>query len=385
MVNRILNPLINNSFFLFGARGTGKSTYIKECFGHNSLYLDLLDPVLEDRLARKPEDLKLLIGNKSPEWIIIDEVQKAPRLLDVVHSLIESAKLKFILTGSSARKLKRGGANLLAGRAFVYNLFPFVTPEIIPAVALEELLQFGSLPKVITTSNERERKLYLQAYGLTYIKEEVIAEQLLRRLDPFRNFLRIVADQSGKIVNYSALARQVGVDHKTVINYFSILEDTLLGFYLPSYHLSVRKSQTLASKFLFFDLGIRNSLAEMIDLKPSAQTSYFGELFEHFFILECFRLNSYSEKNYRLSFLRTKAGFEVDLVLSKARTNIFVEIKSTNRIDEAEVVHLARNLANMQEVSKMYYVSQDDVDVEIAGVRCVNWKVFLGEIFNLVG
>jgi uncharacterized protein len=144
-------------------------------------------------------------------------------------------------------------------------------------------LQFGSLPKIVTTDNDRERKLYLQAYGLTYIKEEVMAEQILRRLDPFRNFLRIAEDQSGKIINYSNLARQIGVDHKTIINYFSIFEDTLLGFYVPSFHLSVRKSQTLAPKFFFFDLGVRNSLAELVDLRPSVQTSYFGDVFKHFF------------------------------------------------------------------------------------------------------
>jgi predicted AAA+ superfamily ATPase len=130
MVDRIFNPLISNSFFLFGARGTGKSTILRERFSGNSLYLDLLDPALEDRLSRNPGDLTVLLGDASPEWVIVDEVQKSPRLLDVVHSLIESRKQKFILTGSSARKLKRGGANLLAGRAYVYDLFPFVSTEI---------------------------------------------------------------------------------------------------------------------------------------------------------------------------------------------------------------------------------------------------------------
>ena len=155
MVNRIVNPLTSNSFFLFGARGTGKSTFIRERFlssKSSSLYLDLLDPVLEDRLSRNPNDLTVLIGDKSHEWVIIDEVQKAPRLLDVVHSLIESRKQKFILTGSSARKLRRGGANLLAGRAFVYDLFPLVTKELGESIPLPDLLQFGSLPKVITSS-----------------------------------------------------------------------------------------------------------------------------------------------------------------------------------------------------------------------------------------
>ena len=381
MVDRLINPLISNSFFLFGARGTGKSTFIKERFSDSSLYLDLLDPALEDRLSRNPTDLTLILGNNTPEWIIIDEVQKVPRILDIVHSLIESRRLKFILTGSSARKLKRGGANLLAGRAFVYDLFPFVTREIGEHYPLPSLLQFGSLPTVITTESTEERRAYLRSYALTYIKEEVSAEQLLRKLDPFRNFLRIAADQSGKLVNHSAIGKQLGIDHKTVVNYFSILEDTLLGFYLPSFHLSVRKSQIMAPKFFFFDLGVRNALCEMIDLTPTAQSSYFGELFEHFVILEAYRLNSYTQQDYRFSHLRTKSGFEVDLILSKGRANILVEIKSTNRIDPTEVAHLARNTADISQITDRYYISLDTAEVRLDGVNCMPWNRFLDLFF----
>lgn len=382
MVDRLIKPLTSNSFFLFGARGTGKSTFIKEQFADDSTYIDLLDPVLEDRLSRNPNDLHLIIGDSAPQWIIIDEVQKVPRILDIVHSLIESRRQKFILTGSSARKLKRGGANLLAGRAFVYELFPFVTHEIAGRFDLPSLLQFGSLPKVVTTESFEERKAYLRAYGLTYIKEEVSAERLLRNLDPFRNFLRIAADQSGKIVNHSAIGKQLGIDHKTVVNYFSILEDTLIGFYIPSFHLSVRKSQIMAPRFFFFDLGVRNSLAEMIDLTPSPQSSYFGELFEHFVILESYRLNSYLQRDYRFSHLRTKSGFEIDLVLSKGRSNILVEIKSTSRIDSSEVAHFARATADMSAITERYYVSIDNVEATISGVRCVPWKRFLARMFH---
>lgn len=382
MVKRLINPLTSNSFFLFGARGTGKSTLIRERFSDSALILDLLDPELEDRLARNPADLINLIAKGSPEWIVIDEVQKAPRLLDVVHSLIERKKQKFILTGSSARKLKRGGANLLAGRAFVYELFPFVAREIGEHLTLEEVLQFGSLPKVVTAESDAERKAYLRSYSLTYIKEEVNAEQLVRRLDPFRNFLRIAADQSGKLVNHSAIGKQLGIDHKTVVNYFSILEDTLIGFYLPSFHHSARKSQIVAPRFFFFDLGVRNSLAEMIDICPKLQSSYFGDLFEHFVILEVFRLNSYFQRDFRLSHLRTKAGFEVDLILSKGKQNIFVEIKSSQRVDPSEVAHLAKHTADIPYVTDRYYVSLDTVEDKIAGVQCFHWTRFLEVIFS---
>ena len=233
------------------------------------------------------------------------------------------------------------------------------------------------MPKVVTTDSVEDRKAYLKSYALTYIKEEVAAERLLRNLDPFRNFLRIAADQSGKIVNHSAIGKQLGIDHKTVVNYFSILEDTLIGFYLPSFHLSVRKSQLSAPRFFFFDLGVRNSLAEMIDLSPSPQSSYFGDLFEHFLILEAYRMNSYFQRDFRLSHLRTKSGFEIDLILSKGKANIAVEIKSTSQIDQAEVAHLARNTQHLPQITDRYYISLDESEVVLHGVRCMSWRRFL--------
>jgi predicted AAA+ superfamily ATPase len=260
-------------------------------------------------------------------------------------------------------------------------MFPFVAHEIGEPYNLQSLLQFGSLPKVVTTDVLEERKAYLRAYTLTYIKEEVSAEQLLRKLDPFRNFLRIAADQSGKLVNHSAIGKQLGIDHKTVVNYFSVLEDTLIGFYLPSFHLSVRKSQIAAPKFFFFDLGVKNALAEMIDLTPSPESSYFGEVFEHFVILEIFRLNSYFQRDYRLSYLKTKSGFEVDLILSKGRSNAMIEIKSSSRIDPSEVAHLARNISDIPQITDRYYISQDTSEVEIHGVKCMSWIRFLDKVF----
>jgi predicted AAA+ superfamily ATPase len=184
------------------------------------------------------------------------------------------------------------------------------------------------------------------------------------------------------LVNHSAIGKQLGIDHKTVVNYFSILEDTLLGFYLPSFHLSVRKSQIVSPKFYFFDLGVRNSLAETIDLTPSPQSSYFGEVFENFVILEAYRLNSYFQRDYRLSHLRTKSGFEVDLVLSKGRSNMLVEIKSSNRIDPSEVAHLARNTATIPHITDRLYISQDTAEVELHGVQCMSWRRFLDKVFE---
>lgn len=305
-----------------------------------------------------------------------------PAILAVVHKLIEAKRQKFILTGSSARKLKRGGANLLAGRALVYHLHPLTERELGQSFDLDQTLRFGSLPETLSAASARERKLYLQAYGLTYMREEVIAEQVLRKLDPFREYLRIVADQSGRLVNHLAIAKQVGVDHKTVVNYFSVLEDTLLGFYLPSFHLSIRKSQIVAPKFYLFDLGVRNCLAEEIDLAPVPSSTFYGRLFEHFIILECFRLNSYAETNYRMSYFLTKSGFEVDLILSKGRQNMFVEIKSSLQVDSQEVRHLKTNLADIKAVTAIYYVSNDPVTSDVDGVCCRHWRDFFSELFN---
>ena len=255
---RLLQIPRRHSFFLFGARGTGKTTWIREAFGPDAaLYLDLLDPETEDLYRRTPgrleQQVRALPG--SVEWILIDEVQRAPRLLDVAHRLIESTGKRFVLTGSSARKLRRGASNLLAGRAFVYSLYPLTVPELQDSFVLDDALRWGTLPGLFSLDADEDRRAYLRAYALTYLKEEIVAEQIVRRLDPFRQFLEVAAQSNGAIVNYANIARDVGADPKTVITYFSILEDTLVGFLLPAFHRSIRKQQRVNPKFYFFDTG----------------------------------------------------------------------------------------------------------------------------------
>ena len=211
MVKRIVNPSKSNSFFLFGARGTGKSTFIKNQFLKDVtgvMELDLLDPNLEDMYSRRPMHLyeEIRAQTIKPDWIFIDEVQKIPKLLDVVHKSIEDLKVKFILTGSSARKLKRGGANLLAGRAFLYSLFPFTEKELADQFNLNEVLQRGSLPQLYSLKNDEDKERYLKAFTLVYLKEEIRTEQIIRNIDPFREFLEIAAQMSGKIINIIKLA-----------------------------------------------------------------------------------------------------------------------------------------------------------------------------------
>lgn len=277
MFHRSVKIPKSRSFFLFGARGTGKSTLIRSQFAPDtSLLINLLDLDQEEQFSRDPMALERQVLAVSPKitHVVIDEIQKIPKLLDVVHHLMETHKVpqSFILTGSSTRKLKAGSANLLAGRAALRNLFPLLREELGSVFEIEVALRWGTLPKVWNTRDEEERRDILRSYAQLYVKEEVWAEQLVRQLDPFRRFLEIAALNSGKIVNYSNIARDVGVDIKTVQSWYSVVEDTLLGFYLDSFHTSARKQLLLSPKFYFFDTGVARALAQMLNVVPDRKS-----------------------------------------------------------------------------------------------------------------
>ncbi len=381
MVNRLFKPLKSNSFFLFGARGTGKSTWVQQHLKGKSRVFDLLDAETFDRLLTRPKILEDVCKEREHEWIVLDEVQRLPKLLDIVHRMIEELGQKFALTGSSSRKLRRGGANLLAGRAFVNTLFPLTSIELGQQFDLSDALRWGTLPKLLNFSQDAEKRAYLRSYSLTYIREEIQAEQVVRRLEPFREFLAVAAQVSGKIVNYSTISREVGAQVPTVQSYFQILEDTYLGFLLPHYHRSIRKSQKEAPKFYFFDNGVKKALETSLDSIPTESTSQYGELFEAFIIQEVYRLNHYWEKDLRLSYLATKNGAEIDLILSKGRKDVLVEIKSSQRVDEIEVRKLARLAEGFKgRQVEAFYVSRDTEAVHISGVSCLPWQRFLKEL-----
>ena len=383
MINRMVKLSRSNSFFIFGPRGSGKSTLLRQRYSKQSLYIDLLDPLVEDQYRIQPSSLKQsVVSQPSLKWVIIDEVQKLPRLLDMVHHLIESTKLKFILSGSSARKLKRGGANLLAGRAFVFHLYPFTSFELNSKFNLKQTLQWGLLPKVTQIKKETDKKEYLRAYALTYLKEEIQLEQIVRKIFPFRKFLEVSAQMNGKIVNYSKIACDIGVDTTTVQNYYSILEDTLVGFYLPAWHTSLRKSQRLAPKFYLFDTGVCRALKGTLDIPLLPQTYDFGKAFEHFIILELIKLKEYYRKDWRFSYFRTKDGIEVDLIIEKPNLKkIAMEIKSSSFIKESEVKSLNR-LGKDMTSAYLYCLSRDPQKKKIGQVHCLPWLEGLKEIFN---
>ena len=348
MYKRQLNILKSNSFFLFGARGTGKTSLIREIFSSDSTFwINLLEGEEEERYQLNPDSLVERIDAQKtrPTWVVIDEVQKVPKLLDLVHQLIErkdnkDRNLKFALTGSSARKLKKGSANLLAGRAFTNHLYPLTYQELGDDFNLLDALAWGSLPFVINSKDEREKKSFLDSYTATYLKEEIIAEQLIRNTVPFRKFLPIASQCSGTILNLSKIARDLGVDWSTVKNYFEILEDTLLGFSLPAYDRSLRKQQLSAPKFYLFDLGIKRALDKTLSLKPTTG-QIIGPLFEQFIVCEAHRLNHYLDRDFTFSYLATQGGLEIDLVVERpgAKTAL-VEIKSGNHVHEQKLRHL---------------------------------------------
>ena len=374
----------NHSFFLFGPRGTDKSTLVRERFAEEqTLWLDLLDSKVEDQFFRSPGDLYAIVKalpNKITH-VIIDEIQKIPKLLDEVHRLVEETNKSFILTGSSARKLRHGGANLLAGRAFVYHLYPLSCFELGDKFNLEEALQWGTLPKIFSLQRNLDKEAFLRSYADTYLKEEIWNEQVIRKLPPFRRFLEVAAQCNGKVINYSNIARDVGVDDKTIKEYFCVLEDTLIGFFLEPYHHSFRKRLVEKPKFYFFDTGVVRSLSRRLSVPLTPKTAAYGEAFEHYILLEFVRLSSYFNPDYRLSFIRTSGDVEIDLVVERPGKHLLcIEIKSTATIAERDISSFVRLTKDMPDCEAIV-LSQDPFMKRFDHVTCYPWQTGLAEYF----
>ena len=376
----------NHSFFLFGARGTGKSHLLRQRFP-NAFTIDLLNPEVEQEYSMNPGKLVSIVEGLSDHvtHVVIDEVQKNSKLLDLVHFLMESrnSKKHFVLSGSSARKLKAGGANLLAGRAFVRNLFPLTFSELKESFDQFTVLAYGSLPKISIYSNTADRVDFLQAYCQVYLREEIWNEQIIRSLPPFRKFLEIAATDSGKILNYAKIARDVGVDPKTVQSYFGILEDTLIGFHLEPFHNSVRKRQRAAPKFYFFDNGVSRALANMLAVIPKEGTSYFGDLFEQMVMNEIHRENLYRKSDFKFYFLQTASGVEVDLVVERpGKSVVLVEIKSTSSIKDEDTKNLKHFAADFPN-AEMFLFSRDKSTQRFDRILAMEWKLGIQKLFTL--
>jgi uncharacterized protein len=321
------------SAFLWGPRKTGKTTYLKETFP-KSLLFDLLQTDLFLDFTRRPYLLReqLLASNPQQlkEPIIIDEVQKVPQLLDEVHWLIENKGLRFLLCGSSARKLKRGKANLLGGRAWRYEMHPLVSREV-TNLDLLKVLNRGMIPAHYL---EEEYRKSLQSYVRDYLKEEVFDEGLTRNIPAFSRFFEAMGYSHGELTNYANIARECGVDAKTVKEYYQILVDTLLGVMIEPYKKRQERQVIIkAGKFYLFDVGIAGGLTGRHI--PEQKGEQFGKAFEHFILMEIMAHRSYSELGYEVNFWRTKTGLEVDFILG--RGEVAIEVKSASRIDNADL------------------------------------------------
>lgn len=327
MLTRIqkLLEIREDSMFLWGPRQTGKSTLLKQLFP-DAPYYDLLKSEVYTLYKMKPSRLRdECMMMDEGEVVIIDEVQKIPELLDEVHWLMVNRGTHFILCGSSARKLKRSGANLLGGRAIRKTLHPLVSAEI-PDFDIDKAVNVGMLPRHYLASSPAKR---IQAYVGDYLQQEVIAEALVRNLDSFTRFMEVAAISDGEMVNYTKIASECGVSSKTVKEYFVILQETLLGNMLPAYTKTVKRRVQVAPKFYYFDVGITNYLLHREPLRRG--TAEYGHAFEHLIVQEVMAYMDYSESMKGLSFWHTQNNvYEVDLVVGNAE--VAIEIKSSDNV-----------------------------------------------------
>ncbi len=368
-----IQDIENENVFLWGARQTGKSTLLKSSFP-NARYIDLLKSDDFERFSRRPallrEELDAVVEN---QLIIIDEIQKIPQLLDEVHWLIVNRDFRFILSGSSARKLKRSGANLLGGRAISNKLFPLVSAEI-PDFNLIRAVNNGMLPRHYTIENAQKR---LQAYIGDYLQEEIRAEALIRNLASFTRFLEVAALTSGEMVNYLNIASDCGVSAPTIKEYFSILEETMIGYMIPAFTEKSKRRVVQAPRFYYFDVGIVNYLLKRKSLQPGSAD--FGKAFEHLIIQEIIAHLSYSENENQLSYWRTSSGFEVDAVIGKAK--VAIEIKSSKEVQSKHIKGLKVFKDEFPD-ARLIMVSLDVNPRLMNGVEVLPAELFLKKLWN---
>lgn len=378
-LKRILNielPL-SQSAFLWGARKIGKTTYLKEKFS-DSVYIDFLKTDLFLEYSKRPSLLRERLLAKDNSLlilpIILDEVQKIPQILDEVHWLIENRSLSFILCGSSARKLKRGKANLLGGRVWRYEMHPLVSIEL-PDWDLITILNRGLIPAHYLSKNYQKS---LTAYTQDYLKEEVFAEGLVRNIPAFSRFFDAIGYSHGELTNYSNIARDSGVDSKTVKEYYQILVDTLLGKFVEPYKVrQERQVITKAAKFYLFDVGVAGALSKRHILEERGEL--FGKALEHFIFMEILAYDSYKELGFDINFWRTKSGIEVDFVLGSGE--VAVEIKGSNNIQNKDMQSL-KIFHEIYSPRKSIMVCNEKEERLAGHINVLPWKIFLRKLWD---
>lgn len=376
MLERLLKleEIQDDSLFLWGSRQTGKSTLLKALFPNERLY-DLLKTDIRMQLQMKPsllrEECEML---DEGTIVIIDEVQKVPALLDEVHWLMENRGLRFILSGSSARKLKRSGANLLGGRALRRTLFPLVSAEI-PNFELNRALNNGMLPRHYLVDNPVKR---IQAYIGDYLQQEIVEEAIVRNLDSFTRFLQVAALSNTEIVNYTNIAQDCGVSSKTVKEYFTILEETMLGFYLPAYTKVVKRRVIQSPKFYYFDVAIPNHLLGRLPLQRG--TDFYGHALEHFVVQEIRAWLSYKDQGKKMAYWHTLDNkYEVDVVIGEAEMGI--EIKSTTNVSSSDTKGL-KAFGEEYPQAKLVIVALEERPRKLNGIEIWPVEQFLQRLWN---
>jgi predicted AAA+ superfamily ATPase len=372
--------LKKGSYLILGPRQSGKSTWIRFHLANSAYFeYDLLKRDIYKRYLNNPEQLRedivYLIKEKKINIVFIDEIQRIPELFDIVHDLIETFKIVFYLSGSSSRKFKAQGVNLLGGRAKLSMMFPFTFHELKDQFKLENVLQFGSLAGIYFKDDD-EKEEYLRSYVELYIKEEILQESLVRKIQDFHRFLDIAAIYAAQILSYTNIAREVQIAEGTVKSYFQIIEDTLIGYKLPAWDISVKKQLSKHPKFYFFDNGINNAL--LLQLKGPLHPEQRGHLFEQWFVNEIRAFMSYNQLPFHLHFWRTSDGhYEVDLILSKSNKIFYaIEIKGKKILSNADFKSL-KYLKSEHPHVKCFLVSEVSVSSIKDEIVSVNWKEFL--------
>ncbi len=367
----------NKSAFLWGPRQTGKSTYLRHRFPDSVVY-DFLKTDLFLEISKRPALLReqvLAMNPKALEHpIILDEVQKVPTVLDEVHWLIENTGTTFVLCGSSARKLRRGNVNLLGGRAWHYEMFPLTSREL-NEIDLLRILNRGMVPSHYLDDHYRKS---LKAYTQDYLKEEIFDEGLVRNLPAFSRFFEAMGYSHGEMINFSNIARDCGVNSKTVKEYYQILVDTLVGKMIaPFKRRQDRHVITKTPKFYLFDVGIAGAIRKTAI--PEEKGEAFGKAFEHFIFMEIVAYNGYKELDFDVEYWRTKSGQEVDFVLG--RGDVAIEVKGTSRVDNNELTGIKAFVDSYSPRSALVVCNEKRERV-VGPVRILPWWTFLDLLWS---
>ena len=380
MYNRLisLDKNIDRSVFLWGQRKTGKSTLVSQIFA-GARYIDLLETDLFQHFLKEPSSLREQLSTIEPgSIVVIDEIQKIPLLLDEIHLLIERQNLRFVLLGSSARKVKRGHANLLGGRALRYELYGLSIKEIGQGLDFIRLINQGFLPEHYDCDPRIFPRL-IQSYIGDYLKDEIAAEGVVRNLQGFAQFLDLAALSDTEQISYSTFARDTGMNVKTVKEYFQILLDTLVAFELPAYQVRPKRRATKKSKFYFSDLGIVNHLAKRGKLEPG--TELFGKAFESWLAHELKLYLQYTDNFSSLSFWRLPSGIEVDFILGQAK--IAVEAKASKKIVQNHLKGLREFRKEFCDVERLIIVCMETTKRQTDdGIEIVPYTQFIDDLWQ---